>query len=96
MHQDLTNPWTEYLRRSGLEPRAVLGSGMEGTVVELGDDLVAKIWQRRPRGELEALQRFYEAVAAAAPGIRTPRILQVLTEQDDASRPAVVVTADDA
>ena len=29
------NPWTEFLRRSGLEPRAVLGSGMEGTVVEL-------------------------------------------------------------
>lgn len=81
MHQDLTNPWTEFLRRSGLEPRAVLGSGMEGTVVELGGDLVAKIWQRRSLAELEALQRFYEAVAVAAPGIRTPRILQVLTRE---------------
>ena len=59
----------------------MLGSGMEGTVVELGGDLVAKIWQRRSLAELEALQRFYEAVAVAAPGIRTPRILQVLTRE---------------
>ncbi|GAA2144744.1 hypothetical protein GCM10009844_18680 [Nocardioides koreensis] len=79
MQPDLTTPWTELLRRSGLEPHSVLGSGMEGTVVALRGDRVAKIWQRRTLQELEALQRFYEAVTAAAPGIRTPRILQVLT-----------------
>ena len=51
---------------------------MEGTVVELGGDRVAKIWHRRPAHELETLQRFYEAVAATGIVVETPRILQIL------------------
>ena len=70
--------WADFLRRSGFRPDAVLGSGMEGTVVGLGDDLVAKIWHRRTAGELDALKRFYDAVAEADAGFSTPRIHQVL------------------
>ncbi|MFC4786154.1 phosphotransferase family protein [Nocardioides sp. MAHUQ-72] len=51
---------------------------MEGTVVELDGDRVAKIWQRRSRAELETLTTFYDAVAAAGLGLQTPRILEVL------------------
>jgi len=70
--------WTGFLGREGFEPRAVIGAGMEGTVVELGGDRVAKIWHRRPAHELETLQRFYEAVAATGIVVETPRILQIL------------------
>lgn len=51
---------------------------MEGTVIELRDNLVAKIWHRSTAGELETLNTFYEAVAHADAAFDTPRILQVL------------------
>ncbi|MDP9319455.1 MAG: phosphotransferase [Actinomycetota bacterium] len=51
---------------------------MEGKVIDLGDNLVAKIWHRRTAGELEALQTFYEAVACADAAFDAPRIHQVL------------------
>ena len=70
--------WTDFLRQSGYRPNAVLGSGMEGTVIDLGDNLVAKIWHRRTASELQALQTFYEAVAHADASFDTPRIRQVL------------------
>jgi Ser/Thr protein kinase RdoA (MazF antagonist) len=70
--------WTDLLTRAGHRPGAVLGAGMEGTVIDLGGDLVAKIWQRRTAEDLETLRTFYEAVAGAQLTVRTPRILQVL------------------
>lgn len=70
--------WTDALRRAGYRPAAVLGSGMEGTVVALGDNLVAKVWHRRTEGELETLRTFYEAVADAGPAVGTPRIHRVI------------------
>ena len=82
MDAEKTTTWTDFLRRSGFRPTVVLGSGMEGTVVDVGDDLVAKIWRRRTARELEALKTFYDAVAAAGPGLRTPRIHQVLRLDD--------------
>ena len=79
---DHTARWADVLRRSGHRPGPVLGSGMEGTVVDLGGDLVAKIWHRRTAGEAEALRAFYDALAdalaAANAPFATPRILQVL------------------
>jgi len=72
--------WTDLLARAGFRPGAVLGSGMEGAVIDLGDDLVAKIWKRRTAKELDTLRAFYDAVAGAQPAVRTPRILQVLTQ----------------
>ena len=48
-HDDMSvsDRWTYLLRESGYEHGAELGSGMEGKVVSLGDDLAAKIWHRR-------------------------------------------------
>ncbi len=71
--------WSDFLHGCGLEPGEVLGSGMEGAVVSLGDDRVAKIWHRRPVEELAALQRFYSAVGRAGVAVATPSILQILS-----------------
>ena len=78
MDQEQTERWTDLLTSAGHRPGAVLGAGMEGTVIDLGGDLVAKIWQRRTAEDLETLRTFYEAVAGAQPAVRTPRILEVL------------------
>jgi len=51
---------------------------MEGTVIAIGDDLVAKIWHRRTAGELEILKSFYDAVARAEGTVAAPRIFDVL------------------
>lgn len=76
--QEQTDRWTDLLAGAGHRPGAVLGAGMEGTVIDLGGGLVAKVWQRRTAGDLETLRSFYDAVAQARPGVRTPRILEVL------------------
>ncbi|QNN54277.1 phosphotransferase [Nocardioides mesophilus] len=78
MEDQLTPAWADLLRSQGHAPGPVLGSGMEGTVVALGDGLVAKLWRSRSAAELTRLQSFYEAVAAAGPALRTPRIHRVL------------------
>ena len=70
--------WTDFLRQRGCRPSTILGSGMEGTVVDLGDNLVAKIWPRRTARELATLKTFYEAVAHADAAFDTPGILQLL------------------
>lgn len=59
---------------SALRSGEVLGSGMEGTVIALGPDLVAKVWHRRSAAELSTLQRFYGAVGAAGLPFATPSI----------------------
>lgn len=78
MDQDQTERWTDLLTSAGHRPGGVLGAGMEGTVIDLGGDRVAKIWRRRTADDLETLRTFYDAVAEAQPRIRTPRILEVL------------------
>ncbi len=71
------------LRLAGLRPGPLLGHGIEGTVVDLGDGTVAKVWSGRTRAELEQLRRFYDAVhGARPPGVAMPRILE-LREVDD-------------
>ena len=52
----------EVLRRAGLRHREVLGSGMEGTVVDLGDGTVAKVWSGRNMADLLRLREFHDAV----------------------------------
>jgi len=52
---------------------------MEGAVIDLGDNLVAKIWHTRTAGELEVLRSFYEAVAGAVLPFQTPRIRAILS-----------------
>ncbi len=70
----------DVLRRAGLCHQRVLGSGMEGTVFDLGDGTVAKVWSGRDMPELLATQAFYEAVSRRQPSSATvamPRILDV-------------------
>ncbi len=72
------------LELAGLRGGAVLGSGIEGIVVDLGDDTVAKVWSGRTRAELELLRTFYDAVHASSPvGVALPQILE-LREVDTA------------
>jgi len=64
----------------GLSHQQVLGSGMEGTVVSLGDGTVAKVWSGRALADLVVLRDFYEAVAERRPDSSTvalPRIVDV-------------------
>ena len=78
MDADALSRWTAALRQHGYTSAAVLGSGVEGTVLDLGDDLVAKVWRRRSPTELAALRTFYGAVSRAGPAFRTPQIHDVL------------------
>lgn len=78
----VSDRWTDLLRESGYEPGAELGSGMEGTVVSLGDDLVAKIWHSRGASELETLQTFYKVLSRSGATFEAPDILQILCLQE--------------
>lgn len=78
----VSDRWTDLLRESGYEPGAELGSGMEGTVISLGDDLVAKIWHSRGATELETLQTFYKALCGSGAAFDAPDILQILCLQE--------------
>ena len=66
------------LQRAGLRGGSLLGSGIEGTVADLGDGTVAKVWAGRTQAELEHLRDFYAAVHdARAGGVAMPHILDV-------------------
>jgi len=72
----------ELLRGRGWAPGAVLGAGMEGTVVDLSVELVAKVWHGRTREDLTALVEFGVALSQASVPFATPRVVDVL-EGDD-------------
>ncbi len=66
------------LQRAGLRGGSLLGSGIEGTVADLGDGTVAKVWSGRTRAELEHLRDFYDVVHEARTGaVAMPHILDV-------------------
>jgi aminoglycoside phosphotransferase (APT) family kinase protein len=66
------------LQRAGLRTGRLLGSGIEGTVADLGDGTVAKVWSGRTRAELEHLRDFYDVVHEARTGaVAMPHILDV-------------------
>lgn len=44
------------LQRAGLNHLGLLGSGVEGTVADLGDGTVAKVWSGRGLSDLELLR----------------------------------------
>jgi hypothetical protein len=78
----MDEPAARLLRRHGWEPGAVLGSGMEGTVVDLSGGEVAKIWHGRSRADLDALVCFGAALDTGSPPFATPRILELLEDDD--------------
>ncbi len=51
---------------------------MDGTVLQLGNGLVAKIWHRRDLGELAMVRAFYDELAASEPGFAHPRIVDLV------------------
>ncbi|NHB83644.1 phosphotransferase [Tessaracoccus sp. HDW20] len=62
----------------GLHPGDVLGAGMEGTVVDLGDALVAKVWHGRSREDLTALLTFGLGLGAAPIPFATAGAVELL------------------
>ena len=79
VHADPTDV-LDVLRRAGIEHRQVLGSGMEGTVVDLGGGTVAKVWSGRSVADLTVLREFHDAVFQRRPGpsaVAMPRILDL-------------------
>ncbi len=56
----------DLLSRAGLAAGAVLGSGMEGVVVSLDADHVAKVWFDRPEDQVPRLKVFYDAAGRSA------------------------------
>jgi len=55
---------------------------MEGTVVELSADRVAKIWHGRSRADLAALVRFSTALDAGGLPVPTPVVFELLADDD--------------
>lgn len=66
-----------HLIRSGRRPVAHIGSGMEGHVFDIGEELVAKVWFAKTPGEIGPLQAFYEMLDALRLPFATPRILEI-------------------
>lgn len=77
----LVTDWASAFAPLGLVPVQEVGSGMEGTVVRLAGDLVAKVWHSAEPDDLAVRQRFYADVASALP-LRTTRILDVVRVRD--------------
>jgi aminoglycoside phosphotransferase (APT) family kinase protein len=70
------------LTEAGYRPGRVIGGGMEGVVVDLGDDLVAKTLHTRSPEELERLRRFYQALCDSGLALSTPTIVRDLPVGD--------------
>lgn len=66
------------LRGHGWTPGETLGAGMEGTVIDLSSDEVAKVWHRRERADLIDLVRFGAALGKSSVPFRTSRAIELL------------------
>jgi len=78
----VSDRWTDLLRESGYEPRAELGSGMEGTVISLGTTSRPRSGTAGGATELETWQTFYKALSASGAAFDAPDILQILCLQE--------------
>lgn len=70
----------DVLRALEWTPGAVLGAGVEGTVVDLSTDRVAKIWHGRSKEDLLELVRFGSALDSAPIPFATSAALQLVDE----------------
>ncbi|SEC30732.1 Phosphotransferase enzyme family protein [Nocardioides exalbidus] len=66
------------VERLGFANLGVLGAGIEGVVVAISDETVAKVWSRRSYDDLVLLRGFLEAVEGAEDAPAFPRIHDVL------------------
>lgn len=74
--------WIQALQDLGYQAPVILGAGMEGTVVELADGSIVKVWYRRVASELLTLKTFYDAVGAADLPFAVPKVLDVIPLAD--------------
>lgn len=72
----------DLLRLRGWTIGESLGAGIEGTVIALDDDTVAKIWHGRTATDLDQLERFTAALDEAHFPFGTPRVLDIISEHD--------------
>ena len=70
------------IRRAGLAEHGVLGAGVEGVVVDLGDGTVAKVWSSRTRADLELLREFYEGIEAGRSATATVALPYIVNLMD--------------
>lgn len=68
------------LRKHGWNPGDVLGAGMEGTVIDLSADTVAKVWHRRNPMDLKPLLRFGSAVERSPIPFRCSRAIDIVED----------------
>jgi aminoglycoside phosphotransferase (APT) family kinase protein len=66
------------LRSHGWTPGKTLGAGMEGTVIDLSSNEVAKVWHGRGRADLAQLLRFGAALGKAPLPFRVSRAIELL------------------
>lgn len=78
------------LRRAGIRHRQVLGSGMEGTVVDLGGGTVAKVWSGRSLADLRVLREFHDEVFRRRPGTSTVAMPRILDLRDVDGTPVTI------
>lgn len=62
----------------------MLGAGMEGEVVDLSDDAVAKIWHHRRPADLGPLRRFGAALGDSSVPFRCSCVLEILGDGEQA------------
>lgn len=70
------------LRWLGWKPGDILGAGMEGTVIDLSADEVAKVWHGRNPNDLQTLLRFGSAVEHSPIPFRCSRATAIVEEDD--------------
>ena len=80
----------DVLRRAGLSHQGILGSGIEGTVADLGDGTVAKVWSGRSLAALAVLREFYDAVFERRPSTSEIAMPHILDLRDVGGTPVTI------
>lgn len=70
------------LRKHGWNPGDILGAGMEGTVIDLSADEVAKVWHGRNPTDLPPLLRFGSALEQSPIPFRCSRTIAIVEDDD--------------
>jgi hypothetical protein len=77
----VSTDWTDVFAPLGLVPVEEIGSGMEGVVLRLDGDLVAKVWHLADADDLARRQAFYADVGDGL-ALRTTRFLDIVRVRD--------------
>lgn len=72
-----SDTWLRRFAKRGYPAAQPLAAGMEGAVYDVGDELIAKVWGRKGREELDRMKAFYEQLAESGLDFATPRFLEL-------------------